>query len=540
MTHRTARDILLLLALCALLFLPGAAFRGLAGMEFRTALFVREILARGPSLIPRLDGLPYFDYPPLYFLAAALSSRLLGSITPLSLALPSMLAAAGTVLLAYRMAAGERPGAALRAGAALALTPLFFSCASRGIVDPMLAFFTTLTIAGCRRRVSTGRKRWLAAACLGLAGGTLTKGPVGAALPIGAVSLWLLAGRRVRPLLRLLLPLGIFLAALLLAFISAAGGAAAIRPLLEAQFLDRFADEANAPPHYYLLVFLAGFAPWSLFAFPPLLASAGRAFRGDGGGRAGPGPLYASWFLSTLAILTAARIKHSRYLLPAAPPIAVLAAFSWDGLRADAAHGAAAALAAWTRRVCLAALAAGAAALAVAPFFIPVSSAALACLLPPACLLPLAVRPLRRVGGADGAFILIAWTLSAGLLAFGQFDGPRMAAREEARPFVHAVERAAAGRRIVFHGVDKDSDGLKFRWWRTGASPLSFTDSLPDLRAALASPAILVVPSASRAEVERELGPRLRPLHEGALGRRRCAVFDLPVTGGPPEPPVLK
>lgn len=95
MDTRRMTSAALLAAFCCGTLLPAVAFRGLAGMEFRTALFVRELLRHGPSLIPRLDGAPYFDYPPLYFLVAAFSSRLLGAISPLSLALPSMLAAAG-------------------------------------------------------------------------------------------------------------------------------------------------------------------------------------------------------------------------------------------------------------------------------------------------------------------------------------------------------------------------------------------------------------------------------------------------------------
>ena len=524
MQNRTVLHVTLLGGLCALTLLPAAAFRGLTGMEFRTALFIREILHNGPSLIPRLDGAPYFDYPPLYFLAAALSSRLLGAISPLSLAIPSMLAALGTLLLVYFMAECERPGTGLRAGVALALTPLFFSCASQGIVDAMLVFFTTLTLAGCRWSVLGGARGGIAAACLGLAGGALTKGPIGVAVPLCAAVVWLCARGRIRELLGLLLRLGLFLtifSAICVAAILFAEGRDSLARLMGAQLFERVGDEANQSRIYYLWVFLGGFAPWSVFAL-------GRIFRRGEPERREFDSFCACWFLSTFALLSLASIKHSRYLLPAAPPVAMLAAFFWEDLRTTGAPSWAPFVTPWVWRVCLALLAAGALVLAIAPVFLPAASPALSWCIAAACLLPLLVPALRRKDG-DGSFMLLAWTLSAGFLAFSQFDSPRMTAREEARPFVQAVERAAGGKRIVFYGIGKDADGLKFLYWRTGTAPLSFIESLPALHRAVdgTQPAILVLPSRERETVEKELGPRLRFLFEERLGKRRCAVFDL-------------
>ncbi len=68
-------------------------------MEFGTALFVRRTAPARPLPHPRLDGAPYFDYPPLYFLVAAFSSRLLGAISPLSLAPPLDARRGGTAVL---------------------------------------------------------------------------------------------------------------------------------------------------------------------------------------------------------------------------------------------------------------------------------------------------------------------------------------------------------------------------------------------------------------------------------------------------------
>jgi hypothetical protein len=96
--HRNTRGFPLLMAVCGLLLLPAALCHQLGGMEFRTALFVREILDRGPLFIPHLHGLPYFDYPPLYFLLAASCAKLTGSTSPFTLILPSILAAMGFLI----------------------------------------------------------------------------------------------------------------------------------------------------------------------------------------------------------------------------------------------------------------------------------------------------------------------------------------------------------------------------------------------------------------------------------------------------------
>ena len=523
MIRRVPKGIVPLAALCALVLVSAAAFRGLTGMEFRTALIVREILQRGPALVPRLDGTPYVDYPPLYFLAAALSSRLFGAISPLSLALPSILAAMGTVTIVSCMTERERPGAGLSAGTALLLTPLFFIWSSQGTTDTMLVFFTTLTLAACRRYALSGAGGALALAGLGIAGGMLTKGPIGAAIPLCAASVWLLLQKRFRACVSLLLKLGSLFAALAAIWASAIflmEGWIHLERLMGVQFFDRVGEAGNHPRHYYVWVSLGWFAPWSLLA-------PWRPFR-----RSRPEPkefdlFCAAWFLSTFALLTLASTTHSRYLLPAAPPVAVLAALFMGDLCAPGASSWASVLAAWIRRACPALLAVAAIFAAAGPLFLPAASPLLWAVIPALCLLPLAALALR---GRDALslFALLAWTLAVGLLLYSQFDLPRMTEKEEARPFVRSVEDAAGGRRIIFYGIGKNADGLKFLYWREGRNPLEFTDSLPRLAGALGGgpPALLVVRDRDRKAVEGEFGSRLRFLFEGLLGKRRCAVFE--------------
>ncbi|MDD5556050.1 MAG: glycosyltransferase family 39 protein [bacterium] len=522
----TTRDALFLALLCGALLLPGAAFRGPTGLEFRTGIFVRGMLQSGPALIPRLEGTPYYDYPPLYFLAAAATAAVTGSIAPLALALPSVIAAMGTVFLTCVVAARAGRLLGRTAGLALAVTPLFMEWSSQASVDALLVFFISLAVFGWWRRLSSGARRHAVLACAGVAGAVLTKGPIGAAIPLAAVATYHVARREWRPLAAVVALWG-----LLLLLLAALGGAAialregpeALRRILDAQLLNRVTDEPNAPLGLYAGVFFAGFAPWSVFAFIQL-------FR-----RAPEAPverhsllvLCAAWLLSTAALLTAATIKHTRYLLPAAPPTAVLCAAFWTGELGPRAGRYFGRAAAWIRRACAIAVAAALPFSLLAPLRLRAASALLAWAVPVSCALAFADIRRRTADEARAAFRALAWTLGIGFLVFCQFALPVTGAKEEARPFVEAVEKAAGGGPILFYDLERDQEGLKFLYWRKGRNDLTFVPGEDDLAAALPlhGGGLLVVPAGRRESVEGRHGGEMSFLLEGRLGKRRCAVF---------------
>jgi 4-amino-4-deoxy-L-arabinose transferase-like glycosyltransferase len=164
--------------------------------EGRNAEIAREMLASGHWSLPHFDGLPFLDKPPALFWMIAASFRALG-VNELGARLPSALAA--MVLVAVTVAignvlVGSRP--ALRAGVVLATSPIVLVFARLTIFDmPFTALVVTALWCLLRARLDGRPGVWLAAAgCLmGLA--TLTKGPVGIAVPLVA---WL-AGRGALP-----------------------------------------------------------------------------------------------------------------------------------------------------------------------------------------------------------------------------------------------------------------------------------------------------------------------------------------------------
>src|SRR6266540_3056682 len=174
--------------------------------EGQHAEIAREISAGGGWVTLRLNGVRYFDKPPLLYWLTAASFRLFGPsewaarLAPL---LGAVLAAAGTAVLGARLL-GLR-GGVIAAGALL--SSALFVAFGRYVRPETLYVaaiqwgFTGLLL-GLRDAPASARRRpsaWplVGAAALGVA--SLVKDPVGLIGPLGAVWLALALARRARP-----------------------------------------------------------------------------------------------------------------------------------------------------------------------------------------------------------------------------------------------------------------------------------------------------------------------------------------------------
>src|SRR5205823_3698154 len=107
----------------------------------------REMVATGDWLTPRLNGVKYFEKPPLHYWLVGAAFRLLGE-TELAARLPCALAAIGGLLLVYAFGAacfGAETG--LLAALMLAVSPLYFILGRMDIIDTPLMVFYTLGMA---------------------------------------------------------------------------------------------------------------------------------------------------------------------------------------------------------------------------------------------------------------------------------------------------------------------------------------------------------------------------------------------------------
>lgn len=338
MPEKTERDLRWLLAL-AFLLLAAVVWVEPKGSalaepdETRYAEIPREMLAAHDLIVPRLNGVPYLEKPPLLYWSNAAALQLFGQ-TPWSARLPTRLAGLGSALLLL-LGVGAMWGktTGLAAAAVYLLAPMGFLFSRVNLTDGLLSFFFTATLLLARAallRKSDGKPALLLAAGVGAAaaGAFLSKGLIGLVLPGAILFAWCLLTRRLKALLLLgLFPaLPVFLA-LSLPWLLAAESR--VPGFLQFFFIhehfQRFATaEARRPgPAYYFLgVFAAGFLP----ALPFL----SEGFRGLG--RISrwkdehPDVLFFGlWFGVVLLFFSVSQSKLPPYLLPAFPAAAALA-----------------------------------------------------------------------------------------------------------------------------------------------------------------------------------------------------------------------
>jgi 4-amino-4-deoxy-L-arabinose transferase-like glycosyltransferase len=196
------RALLLLVVLPAALLYPCLGFALFEPDESRYAEIPREMLQRGELVVPRLQGEPYLDKPPLLYWLVAAGYRLFG-VSAASARLVPALALHGCVLLVYllgRRSLGEH--AAFRGALLLGLAPGFSSMGRLLLLDGLLTFWATLALFSAFEALRGRRLRWgwwlLAAAACGL--GVLTKGPIALVLLLPPLGLYRwLTGQGVRP-----------------------------------------------------------------------------------------------------------------------------------------------------------------------------------------------------------------------------------------------------------------------------------------------------------------------------------------------------
>jgi 4-amino-4-deoxy-L-arabinose transferase-like glycosyltransferase len=136
MTSPRNKDLLILCGICFLCFFWRLGSVGL--FDFNEGFYTqvaREMYLRGDYVTPRVNGILFFDKPPLAIWLSALSFHLFG-VTELAARLPVALAATGLVFLTYLFGArylGRSAG--LLAGAILALNPLVYGTARQMTMD---------------------------------------------------------------------------------------------------------------------------------------------------------------------------------------------------------------------------------------------------------------------------------------------------------------------------------------------------------------------------------------------------------------------
>lgn len=174
---RVVLDVVLLVALWALLFLPNHGVTEMQHEEGRRVLPAREMLSSGDFVLPRIWGHPYLAKPPAQFWAIAAAGTVAGEVTPSTARIPSLLATLATALLVYGV--GLRllsRGAGWIGAVGHFLTPIVFEKGTLAEIEALFGFLLFAAVLLLWHAVRRRNLAWIpSGVVLGLA--TLTKGP---------------------------------------------------------------------------------------------------------------------------------------------------------------------------------------------------------------------------------------------------------------------------------------------------------------------------------------------------------------------------
>ncbi len=310
--------------------------------EGRYAEIPREMLVTGNWVTPRLDGLRYFEKPPLQYWMTAAAYAVFGVhdwTARLWTALSSYLTILLTAFAAFRL---YGPRAGWIAGAVLAGSFYFGFLGHFNTLDASLAFAMSLTLFGylLGQRAPPGSRAelgWMLLAYAGAALAVLTKGLIGILLPGAVLVLYILLRRdwgrlrRLRPVpglaMFLLLTLPWFVA------VSVQNHDFLWQFFMVQQFLRFLTPISHRPgPWWYFLPLLVlAVLPWLYSAVRSIVAGAGRVVERAGGFSADA--FLWLWVVFIVFFFSVSHSKLPSYVLPVIPALAVLTALVLERLR---------------------------------------------------------------------------------------------------------------------------------------------------------------------------------------------------------------
>lgn len=324
--------IFLLVAFCAVWFYALDARVLVPTDEGRYAEMGREMATTNDWITPRLNGIKYFEKPPLQTWMNALTFKAFGPgewQARLWTGLCGLLGIALVALAGRRLYGGA---VAFSAAAVLASSFLWAALGHMNTLDMGLAAMMTLALCSLliAQRSDAGpseRRNWMLACWAGMALAVLSKGLVGIALPGAVLVIYTVLARdwaiwrRLHPVAGLLLFFAITAPWFVLVSLRNPEFA---RFFFVHEHLQRFTSDVHrrtGPVHYFIPYLALGLMPW-LGMLPQALWNARR----ESAAGFQPKILLATWAVFIFVFFSLSGSKLPSYILPIFPALALLIA----------------------------------------------------------------------------------------------------------------------------------------------------------------------------------------------------------------------
>ena len=331
MTDHTRRTtpLLILLGFILVYLLPLGVRPMIVPDEVRYGEISREMIATGDWVVPRLNGLRYFEKPVMGYWLNGLSMLAFGE-NPFGVRFPSAMAAGLSALMVWLLMRRSSTNAASRIMAPLIFLTCFLVVGTGvfSVLDGMLAMFLTMAMTAFYFACDSPKGSWKEKGLLALFGmlcgmAFLTKGFLAFAVPVVAIVPYMLWAGRWKDLFRMAV---IPMAAAILVSLPWAIAIHLKEPdywnyFFWQEHVKRFmAEDAQhkAPFYTYVLAFPVAALPWSAL-IPAAVLGMDRTRTWTALFR------YAlCWFVFPFLFFSAASGKILTYILPCFPPFAIL------------------------------------------------------------------------------------------------------------------------------------------------------------------------------------------------------------------------
>ncbi|CAN5237865.1 glycosyltransferase family 39 protein [soil metagenome] len=342
-------DLLILTALfvCIFGFMLGSRYLGVPD-EARYSEIPREMVATADYVVPRLNGIVYFEKPVLFYWMQAAAINMFG-YNEWALRLPTALMALLGCLLTYlagRTLYDRRTG--FLASIILSTALLYFAMAHIITLDMTVSVLLTgalfTFLLGIRSQPGARRRNYLLAMYVFAALATLTKGLIGILFPGMIIGAWILLTQQWRLLKSVYLGTGalLFLAITLPWHILVQKAHPGFFDFyfIKQHFLRYFtlAENRYQPIWWFVPVTLLGFFPWVAFLFQAIKQSVptGLKVLQNPLSVAATNSFLLLWVAIIFIFYSFSDSKLVPYILPIFPPMAILVArylaINWGNL----------------------------------------------------------------------------------------------------------------------------------------------------------------------------------------------------------------